>query len=166
MSRRRRAVIVVMREPVYELKQWDVLLEYCGQRHLVVASVTRDVEAAVALVVAGLRDVVVAPVPDRARVLLTSGVPVEFLRRIDISHTREAALIASMLSRGGSAETVAQLLGVPLSMVLDVQRTPATPAVQQAADRRTARLGDELSRGAESVLWPDRHAGRRARVVS
>lgn len=125
MSGRRgqRAVLVLMRDPQYQLVEWGRLLVFCTEHNWTPTAVTRSPLAAVALGMAGLVDVVVAPTTDVQRILVNASCRVEFIRPVNLRESAEARMILTMLSRGGSPAVVAQLLDLPLNMILDVKRS-------------------------------------------
>jgi len=129
----KRAALLVQRRAEYEEQNWSLLLSYALEhRYLVVSIVRRDPAAAVRLVRAHIIDVIVAGVPDDQGLLLDLGAACEFIRplgvraarRMERAATSTMVLISDMLRRGGTPETIAQLLAVDLADVLAVAAGP------------------------------------------
>lgn len=144
---RRRAALVLMRDVQFQLVEWARLLVFCTEHNWTPTAITRSPLAAVALGVAGLVDVVIAPTTDRQRILVNATCRVEFIRPVNLRESAEAKMVLTMLSRGGTPAVVAQLLDLPLNMVIDVKRShqvllarQRTPAERERAGRRAAAL--------------------------
>jgi hypothetical protein len=160
--RRRRAALVLMRGEQHQLVEWALLLEFCVEHHCTPTAVTRSPMAAVALGMAGLVEVIVAPTADVQRILVNAACPVEFVRPVNLRESREAKLILSMLSRGGTPATISQLLDLPLNLVLDVQRSNRVLLARQRTPAERAKLVEVLP----AVDGGTRRRGRPASVAN
>src|SRR5437868_7792675 len=102
-----------MRDPQHQLVEWGRLLVFCTEHNWTPTALTRSALAAVALGMAGLVDVVVAPTSDVQRILVNATCRVEFIRPVNLRESAEARMILTMLSRGGTPAVIAQLLDLP-----------------------------------------------------
>lgn len=130
---RRRAIVLVLPRFTAE-KQERVVLPFIAEQGYILVSVTADPDSAVALVAAGLVDVVVAATntaltDELAEVLAIHGGELALARPNPHRRVREdraAATIKRAAERGLSAQDIAAILELDLERVLGVLG-PSTP---------------------------------------